>query len=221
MAALWKNVAVTELAAADRQPTGRGAARRSDLFDELVGLIADEGFAGLTLDDIAARLRCSKRTLYAISGSKEQLVRAAIVHFFKTATGRVEAALAAETDPRRRLIAYLEAVATELSPASLQFFDDVAEFPPAAEIYARNTRAAAARVRQLIDDGVASGAFRDVNVPFATDVITSVMVRIQNRQVAGSTGLTDAQAYSQLAELVLHGLDNPIQAPPPHPRKSA
>ncbi|GAA4832146.1 TetR/AcrR family transcriptional regulator [Kitasatospora sp. NPDC048365] len=188
------------------RPTGRGAARRAELFEDLVALLIGEGFAQFTLDDLAGRLHCSKRTLYGLAGSKEQLVRAAVVHFFRRATERVEAALAAETDPAGRLAAYLRAVAAELAPVSPGFFDDVAAFEPAAEVYERNTRAAAARIGQLIEEGVAAGAFREVHVAFAAEVISSVMVRIQQRQVAAATGLADAAAYAHLAELLLHGL---------------
>ncbi|MFF9430784.1 TetR/AcrR family transcriptional regulator [Streptomyces sp. NPDC014746] len=196
-----------ETSAADApQLTGRGAARRAALFEDLVALLVGEGFARLTLDDLAARLRCSKRTLYGLAGSKEQLVRAAVVHFFRRATARVEAVLAAATDPAERLAAYLRAVSAELTPVSPQFFDDVAAFEPAAEVYERNTRAAAGRVQQLIEEGVRAGVFREVHVTFAADVISSVMVRIQRRQVAAATGLADAEAYEQLAELLLSGL---------------
>jgi AcrR family transcriptional regulator len=190
-------------------PVRRGAARRQQLFDALVELLLAEGFAHFTLDDLAARLRCSKRTLYALASSKEQLVRAAVVHFFRGATERVEAALAAQNDPRRRVGTYLGAVATELAPASAQFVEDVAAFPPAAEVYARNTRAAARRVQQLVDEGVAAEVFRNVHAGFVADVVTSVMVRIQQRQVAAATGLDDAEAYARLAELLLHGLGVP------------
>jgi AcrR family transcriptional regulator len=184
----------------------RGAARREQLSDALVELLLAEGFAHFTLDDLAGRLHCSKRTLYALADSKEQLVRAAVVHFFRRATERVEAALAAQDNPRRRVGSYLGAVATELAPASARFVEDVAAFPPAAEVYARNTRAAARRVQQLVDEGVAAGVFRDVHAGFVADVVTSVMVRIQQRQVAAATGLDDAEAYARLAELLLHGL---------------
>ncbi|MFD1518997.1 TetR/AcrR family transcriptional regulator, partial [Pseudonocardia yunnanensis] len=183
-------------------PVRRGAARREQLFDALEELLLAEGFAHFTLDDLAARLHCSKRTLYALAGSKEQLVRAAVVHFFRGATERVEAALAAQADPRRRVGTYLGAVATELAPASPRFVEDVAAFPPAAEVYARNTRAAARRVQQLVDEGVEAGVFRDVHTGFVADVVTSVMVRIQQRQVAAATGLDDAEAYARLAELL-------------------
>ena len=189
----------------------RGAVRREQLFDALVELLLAEGFAHLTLGDVAARLHCSKRTLYALAGSKEQLVRAAVIHFFRGATERVEAAVAARVEAGERVGAYLHAVAGVLAPASARFFDDVAGFPPAAEVYERNARAAAARVEQLVADGVVSGAFRDVHTGFVADLVTATMVRIQQRQVAASTGLDDAEAYARLAELLLHGLAAPIE----------
>jgi AcrR family transcriptional regulator len=171
-----------------------------------VELLLAEGFAHFTLDDLAARLHCSKRTLYGLAGSKEQLVRAVVVHFFRGATDRVEKALAEQTTPSDRLAAYLRTVAEVLAPASSAFFDDVAAFPPAAEVYERNTQAAAGRVGDLVEDGVAAGAFRPVHVAFVADLISAAMVRIQTRRVAAATGLADAEAYERLAELLLNGL---------------
>jgi AcrR family transcriptional regulator len=187
-------------------PVRRGAARRDELADALVELFLAEGFARFTLDDVAARLRCSKRTLYGLAGSKEQLVTAAVIRFFRTATVRVEAAVATRSEPADRLAAYLRAVSAELAPASATFFEDVASFAPAATIYQRNTRAAARRVREIITEGVESGAFRDVHVAFAAEVVASTMEAIQGRRVAATTGLDDAEAYEQLAGLLVHGL---------------
>ena len=41
---------------------------------------------------------------------------------------------------------------------------------------------------------------------FAAEVITATMVAIQQRRIAGTTGLADAEAYEALATLLLHGL---------------
>jgi AcrR family transcriptional regulator len=189
------------------------------LFDALVALLLAEGFAHLTLDEIAARLRCSKRTLYALAGSKEQLVSAAVVHFFRHATERVERAVKSAESSADRVGGYLRAVAVELAPASQAFFDDIAAFAPAAEVYRRNTRIAADRVRELVDEGVASGDFRAVHAEFVADVVTGTMVRIQQRQLAEATGLTDGEAYANLAELLLHGLAVSATAVP-HPKSA-
>jgi hypothetical protein len=45
-----------------------------------------------------------------------------------------------------------------------------------------------------------------VPVSFAAEVITSTMVAVQQRRIAGATGLTDAEAYTALAPLLLNGL---------------
>lgn len=180
--------------------------RQDQLFDDLVDLLLAEGFAEITVDGLAARLHCSKRTLYALARTKEELVLRAVRHFFKGATARVEDAVATAGEPADRVGAYLRAVAVELAPASAAFFDDLAGLPAAAAVYERNTRSAAERVRQLVDDGMAAGAFRPVHAAFVADVVTGVMVRIQQRRLAEATGLSDAEAYANLAELLLHGL---------------
>ena len=182
-------------------------ARRTELFDALVELFLSEGFAHLTLDEIAARLRCSKSTLYTLAGSKEQLVRAATVHFFRSATEFVEAQVLAESEPRERIAAYLSAVGTALDPASDQFMSDLDAFAPARAVYEQNTRIAARRVQELIAEGVAAGAFRDVHAAFAADLVATVMVRIQQRVVRENTGLDDADAYRELAAILTGGIE--------------
>lgn len=181
-------------------------ARQTELFDGLVDLFLVEGFAHLTLDDIAARLRCSKSTLYSLAGSKEQLVQAATVHFFRAATEAVEARVDGVVGSRDRIAAYLEAVGTALDPASDQFMADLDAFAPARRIYEKNTRIAARRVRELIAEGVAVGEFRDVHAAFAADLVATVMVRIQQRVVRDSTGLDDAAAYRELAAILTGGI---------------
>lgn len=180
--------------------------RQTELFDALVTLFLSEGFAHLTLDEIAARLRCSKSTLYALAGSKEQLVQAATVHFFRTATAAVEADVAAVSGARERIAAYLAAVGTALDPASDRFMVDLDAFAPARAIYEKNTRIAAGRVQELIAEGVAAGEFRDVHAAFAADLVATAMVRIQQRVVRDSTGLDDAAAYRELAAILTGGI---------------
>ncbi|KAA0114095.1 TetR/AcrR family transcriptional regulator [Mycolicibacterium sp. P9-22] len=185
---------------------GFATRRQTRLFDDLLALFLQEGFSRVTLDDIASRLRCSKSTLYTLAASKDDLVRRVTVHFFKRATSAVEAALAQTTEPGDRVSAYLTAVGDELSIASEVFMADLFAFAPARDVYEANTAAAAERVRELIEDGVDAGAFRAVNASFAADLIATMMVRIHQRGVATATGLSDAEAYTELATLLTHGL---------------
>jgi AcrR family transcriptional regulator len=181
----------------------RLTARQAQLRRDLLSLVVAEGFSHLTMDQFAARLSCSKRTLYALAASKEQLAVLVVRDFFRHAAEEVERAIAGNRTPASQVIGYLEAVAETLRPASRAFRDDVAAFAPAAEIYEQNTSAAALRVRQLIDAGTSSGAFRKVPADFVGEVVTATMRRITSGEIRRATGLTDAEAYSELAQLVV------------------
>lgn len=183
-----------------------GTARRQQLFDELVSLFLVEGFAQFTLDEIAARLRCSKSTLYTLAASKGELVRAATVHFFRGAAEDVAAQVDRAGTARDRVTAYLSAVGEALDAASPRFLADLAGFGPAREVYETNTRIAATRVQQLIADGVAGGEFRDVHAAFAAELAATMMVRIQQGAVREATGLDDAAAYRELAAILTAGI---------------
>jgi AcrR family transcriptional regulator len=180
--------------------------RQSQLLDQLEALFLAEGFARFTLDDLAARLHCSKTTLYALAGSKEQLALRVVRHFFRKATEAVEARTGEEADPGLRVVAYLDAVARALAPAGAAFHRDLDAFGPGREVYERNTALAADRVRRLIADGVAEGRFREVHPALVADTVTTLMLRIGRGETARATGLDDATAYRELAALLLHGI---------------
>lgn len=183
--------------------TGRLTARQRQLVGELLELFLAEGFSDLTLDDIAARLGCSKRTLYALADSKEQLAVRTVRYFFKKATEQVETAIARTRSPAARVTRYLEAVAAALRPASQQFLRDLDRQAATREVYEQNTVAAAVRVRELIDEGIRAGAFRQVSAVFVGEVVTATMRRITSGELGRATGLDDAQAYAELAKLVV------------------
>lgn len=184
----------------------RRTARQADLLARLVALVTDGGFAGFTLDDLAARLSCSKTTLYALAPSKPELVVVAVKEFFRVATEAVESSVAAEDDPARRVVAYLRAVGEALSPLSRRFMDDVAGFGPASEVYRSNTAYAAARIRALLVAGIEAGALRPVNADFVAEMVASTMFEIQRGEVFERLELTDAQAYDALAAFVVDAL---------------
>ncbi|MFC4903036.1 TetR/AcrR family transcriptional regulator [Kocuria oceani] len=186
----------------------RGAAartpRQQQLFDELLGIFLREGFRGFTMDGAAARLHCSKATVYALAGSRDELVRAVLVAFFKQVSRGTEEALRGPGGAGQRLSAYLEAMAEQLQPASARFLQDVAGSPVASEVYERNTRIASAKLAELVAEGVAGGEFRPVPTGFIAEVISSAMDRIQQR--TGLGGVEGPGAYRELGLLIVGGI---------------
>lgn len=183
--------------------SARRSPRQLELLEQLVAVMAAEGFAHLTLDEVAVRLRCSKATLYAIASSKQELVVEVAKRFFQVSTEVVEAAVAVAGDPLARIVAYLDAVSARLGLLSRAFLDDVASFGPTAEVYRANTAAAADRIRALIATGIESGDLRAVHAPLTAEMVAAAMFGIQRGQMATRLGLTDAQAYGELSALVV------------------
>lgn len=187
-----------------RPPT----ARQTELLARLEALVLAEGFAHFTLDDLAARLRCSKSTLYALATSKEQLAVRVVGRYFKGATERIEGRVAEIPDVRTRVGTYLQSAADELRRASAQFIADVAAYPPTRSTYQRNARAVAERIGAFILDGVREGVFRDVHATLIAEMAGLLIESIQTGVLTGRAGVSDSEAFTALSELLLRGLSN-------------
>jgi AcrR family transcriptional regulator len=185
-----------------RQPT----ARQRALLAELEELFLAEGFVTFTLDELAARTHCSKSTLYALAPSKEQLAVKVVEHFFKGAAREIEARIDGLDDARQVIGEYLAGVSDYLNRASPKFMADIAEFAPARAAYELNSRAAAGRIRAFIAKGVADGVFRDVHASLIAEMAAVLIEGIQTGVVGSRTGVSDAEAFTALADLLLGGL---------------
>jgi AcrR family transcriptional regulator len=167
----------------------------------MIEIVLAEGFMDLQMSDLAARLSCSKSTLYAIAPSKEQLLVSIVKTFFRRATERVERAVNPAAPAAERIGAYLGAVATELAPASPAFFADLERFAPAGDIYRKNTHIAAARVQEFMLE-----ASPGIDPKFLGAVARTTMESIHRGDIRAATGLDDSAAYRALAELIVAGL---------------
>ena len=83
---------------------------------------------------------------------------------------------------------------------------DINEFAPARSVYEVNGRAAAGRIRSFINRGVADGVFREVHAALIAEMAALLIEGIQTGVVGSRTGVTDAEAFQALAELLLDGL---------------
>ncbi|MFD2417366.1 TetR/AcrR family transcriptional regulator [Amycolatopsis pigmentata] len=186
----------------DRQLT----VRQHALLTELEGLFLSRGFVRFTLDDLAAETHCSKSTLYALAPSKEQLAVRIVTRFFKGAAEMLEHRIAGLTDAREIIGEYLAGISEYLSRASDEFMRDINDFAPARAAYELNGRAAAARIRAFISQGVTEGVFREVHATLIAEMAGVLIESIQTGLLASRTGVSDAEAFTALSELLLHGM---------------
>ena len=182
--------------------------RRSELLQQLEELFLRAGFAHLTIDALTEELHCSKSTLYAIAPSRDELVIVVIKHFFRTAAGRIESQVAAIDHPRDRIASYLAGVGREMSRVSARSYADMVTHEITRSIYDHNSRVAAARVHSMIQEGIESGAFRQLHAEFVGEAISLLIEGIQEGALLQRTGLSSGEAYRELSSLVLGSLAN-------------
>jgi len=180
--------------------------RRRQLLDELETIFLAEGFSHLTVDELCRRLRCSKTTLYTVAGSREQIVQAVVRHFFARSTAEVEAQVDPKDSAATRVVTYLAAVGAAMKRNSYAFYADMVTYRPTAEIYRLNSQAATRRVQELIKDGVREGAFRRTDASLAALTVAHLMDGVQSGEVLEATGLSAGEAFTELGELLIHGL---------------
>ncbi|MCX5599309.1 TetR/AcrR family transcriptional regulator [Streptomyces phaeochromogenes] len=191
-----------------RRSTGAGRKRldddrREELLGRLQAIVLTEGFARLTVDTLAARLQCSKSTLYAISSSRHHLVATVLKSFFRDAAEQVEKEVVAVADPAQQIATYLAAVGRQMQRMSVACYEDMLDDDATREIYTVNSLAATRRVREMIHAGVESGDFRSVHAEFVSRSVGLLIDGIHSRELLDSTGLSSGDAFIELSDLVL------------------
>lgn len=180
--------------------------RQRALFSDLLQSFLTDGFESFTIDGATKKFHCSKSTIYALGGSRDEVIRRVLISFFREVTRRTDIALRSYKSPKSALEHYFHAIGTALEPASEAFMRDLAKEPVAKEIYDTNTKAATKKIAALIEKGVANGDFRTENPDFIAALIATSLEQIQ--QGTFSETIDAHQAYRQFGTLLLHGLSN-------------
>lgn len=93
---MWRMPKTTEAAGrGSREPTLTQQVRRAQLIDVTIELVADKGYAGVSLAGIAARAGITKPAVLYHFASKADVVRAAYEHVLASLTNEVAAAVEA------------------------------------------------------------------------------------------------------------------------------
>ena len=106
-----------------------------EFFDALTHLLLTEGVKGLTVGEIAARLHCSRRRLYDIAQTKEEIFCAVVQRFFDSLLRQGEALIHREQDLTTALAAYLDVGVQAASRIGVQFLKDVEDSAVARGIF--------------------------------------------------------------------------------------
>lgn len=177
-----------------------------EFFDALTHLLLTEGVKGLTVGEIAARLHCSRRRLYDIAQTKEEIFCAVVQRFFDSLLRQGEALIHREQDLMTALAAYLDVGVQAASRIGVQFLKDVEDSAVARGIFDHYQQVRTLRLSQLIDDGVHQGVFAPCHGLVVSELILGAALRLRRPAFLAQANLTLEDAFQEFYRVLLGGL---------------
>lgn len=167
------------------------------------------GFRGVTMDDIAAELGMSKKSLYACFASKEDIVRAVLLNKFQ----EIDADLSAITDDKaagvmerlRQLLACLQKHTEEIHPPFVRDMQRAA--PELFQMVQRRRRELIKRTfGGLLAEGRKAGLFRaDIPAWLIVEILLGAAEAIMNPAKMAELKLTPRTGLVAILSVILEG----------------
>lgn len=177
-------------------------ASRLELRERIVGTavtsFSTHGIKSITMDDIAASLSISKRTLYEIFPDKESLLEECILRGRREADVFVKGVLATSSNVLEVLLkCYLRSI-EKVHATNKRFFEDIKKYPRAYELMKRDNNRNSEDTIRFFKEGVKQGIFRD-DVNFA---IVNLLVRGQLDMLL-NTDVCDRYSFVEVYESIM------------------
>lgn len=178
------------------------ATSRSELRERIISVAAElfsaSGIKCVTMDEIAASLGISKRTLYEVFSDKETLLEACILREQReTDAFVVEIIKKSENVLEVLLKLYLRGI-EKFHATNKSFFEDIKKYPKACELLKCDNNRNHEDAINFFKQGVSQGIFRD-DVNFA---IIGLLVRKQ-LDVLMETDLCDRYSFIEVYESIM------------------
>ena len=200
------------LGMARRKTTARQRHRNDHALDALEEIFLGEGVRRVSVGELARRLRCSRRTLYALAKSKQELFLLVVDRFLSRIRRLGDESASARHDPAARIEAYLEPGIRQVERSTNLFFADIAGLPPAKRMLEEHQRQRIEGLRRIITEGVRRRMFRGLHPHLVAEVLSLAYRRVSQPAFLTAANLSMTEAYAEVGRLFLHGLLHPQSA---------
>jgi AcrR family transcriptional regulator len=194
----------------DGSPPPRSYSEREQHhLEALEEIFLQEGFRRVSVGELAARLHCSRATLYALAPSKEKLFLLVLERLLARIRAMGRSAYDEGTAAEDRLVRGIAPGVTELRKSSVSFFADIASFAPAKRMLADHQRERVDETCRMIEEGILKGAVRGVHLRLVAEGMLAAIQRVMDPELLTEAGVGMSEAVEQMEDLFLNGLLNP------------
>jgi len=179
--------------------------RQREILDKL-GTMFEDGFADLTMAELAARLNCSLRTLYSLAPSRDELVLIVVDrnlwHVGRGARGAIAPGMA----PLDAVRAYLQAATVAVSRTTQAFARDLATLPAGRRLSTGHNDYLFNITRTLLELAVERGDIADVDTSAVARVMAGLGSDFIRPDVIPTLRSSPKDAADTVVDLMLSGL---------------
>ncbi len=188
-----------------RTAEARLGATHRDVLTRLDQLLMANGFTSFTIVDLAREVGCSRRTLYEIAPSKEQLVLIVLDRRLHSMGRAALGAIDPASDSADQIRQYIQgAIGHEVFSPMMH---DLVEHAPALRLVERHYRFSMSVVQRLVSIGIDRGEFAPIDPAIVAAVVTGSSHYFMASDVISDTGVPLAELVSGMLDLVLAGLN--------------
>lgn len=179
--------------------------RHREVLDQLEERFLLEGSASTTVAELAATVGCSRRTLYEIAPSKDELVLVVLDRFLHRVGRKAIEGIDRSRCYADQIRTYFSG-AIELQRLTTKFAADLDDDPGARRLLDRHFRYVMSVTEGLVAAGVATGEFRAVPPGIVAAILAGSGLFTLQPAVLDDLQTTQDAATAQIADLVLHAL---------------
>jgi AcrR family transcriptional regulator len=179
--------------------------RQREVLRQLDAMFRD-GFAELTMAEIAARAGCSLRTLYALAPSRDELVLMVVDRQLWRIGGAAQRVIADAMPPLEAIRGYLRAAHVAVGRATDAWSRDLATVPAVRALVDSHNQYLVDVTRSLLDQAVARGDVADVDTAAVARVLAGLGRGFADPAVARTLRSSPPQAADEAVEIILRGL---------------
>nr|HID13423.1 TetR/AcrR family transcriptional regulator [Anaerolineae bacterium] len=187
----------------------RKAEREVQLLEVATRLFKEKGFHNTSMQDLADALGVQKASLYYYIESKEELLRRLLERGSQLLGAQIDEIYAADLPPAEKLRRVLENHATtvmeHLDLVSVYVQEYRSLSPQRLEEVLKERKHYERVLRQILEDGIASGDFRPVNVKMAVLGVLG-MLNWTHQWFSPDGELSPREIAAILADLALYGV---------------
>ena len=178
--------------------------RHRSILEGLEKLMRDGDLARLTIGEMATRLECSRRSLYELAPSKDQLILLVLDRVMHRIGEIAIRAIDLEASATVQLRQYATASLGYVWRTSA--ISDLSEIEGAERVREIHHRFAGTLFERIVNTGIDRGEFRPVNASVTAAVILAGAVSFGNPELLDELGISLEDAIDDMLNLVLGGL---------------